>query len=164
MIKSLAEHPKLNSHIDSENIVIKKYYNIGVAVQTDVGLMVPVIKIAERKSISEIAKEIESLAEKCRDRTIDTMDLKGSTFTITNYGSIGGTYATPIINPGESAILGLGKIFDRAVLDNSGSVKNVKILPISLTFDHQIVDGAEATQFIIYLKELLESPDEELLK
>ncbi|MEK6915784.1 MAG: dihydrolipoamide acetyltransferase family protein [Nanoarchaeota archaeon] len=164
VIKALQKFPKMNSSIEGENIVLKKYYNIGVAVQTDVGLMVPVIKIAERKSISEIAKEIESLAEKCRDRTIDTMDLKGSTFTITNYGSIGGTYATPIINPGESAILGLGKIFDRAVLDNSGSVKNVKILPISLTFDHQIVDGAEATQFIIYLKELLESPDEELLK
>lgn len=159
VIKALQKYPKMNSSIEGENIVLKKYYNMGVAVQTDAGLMVPVIKIAERKSISEIAKEIESLAEKCRDRTIDTMDLKGSTFTITNYGSIGGTYATPIINPGESAILGLGRIFDRAGLDNSGSVKNVKILPISLTFDHQIVDGAEATQFIIYLKGLLEDPE-----
>ncbi len=159
LIKSLAEHPKLNSHIDGENIVIKKYYNIGVAVQTDVGLMVPVIKIAERKSISEIAKEIGDLAEKCRNRTIDVMDLKGSTFTITNYGSVGGNYGTPVINPGEAAILGLGRIFDRVVLDSSGKVKNVKILPISLTFDHQIIDGAEANEFIMSLKGLLENPE-----
>jgi pyruvate dehydrogenase E2 component (dihydrolipoamide acetyltransferase) len=113
LVESLKKHPKINSSIEGENIVLKKYYNIGIAVQTEAGLMVPVVKIAERKSISEIAKEIESLAKKCNDRSIDTMELKGSSFTITNYGSIGGTYATPIINPGESAILGLGRIFDR---------------------------------------------------
>ncbi len=164
LVKSLQEHVKLNSSLEGENIVIKKYYNIGIAVQTDAGLMVPVVKIAERKSLSDIAKEIEDLAEKARNRTIDIMDLKGSTFTITNYGSIGGTYGTPIINPGESAILGLGRIFDRAVLDEkTGKVRNVKILPISLTFDHQIIDGAEANQFIETLKGYLEEPSE-LLK
>jgi pyruvate dehydrogenase E2 component (dihydrolipoamide acetyltransferase) len=161
LVESLKKHPKINSSIEGENIVLKKYYNIGIAVQTEAGLMVPVVKIAERKSISEIAKEIESLAKKCNDRTIDTMELKGSSFTITNYGSVGGTYATPIINPGESAILGLGRIFDRVALDEkTKQVKNVKILPISLTFNHQIIDGAEATQFIQTLKTLLEAPEE----
>ncbi len=161
LVESLKKHPKINSSIEWENIVLKKYYNIGIAVQTEAGLMVPVVKIAERKSISEIAKEIESLAKKCNDRTIDTMELKGSSFTITNYGSVGGTYATPIINPGESAILGLGRIFDRVALDEkTKQVKNIKILPISLTFNHQIIDGAEATQFIQTLKTLLEAPEE----
>ncbi len=158
VVKALQKHQKVNSSLEGDNIVLKKYYNIGIAVQTDEGLMVPVLKIAERKSIAEIAKEIESLAEKCRSRAIDTMDLKGSTFTITNYGSVGGTYATPIINPGEAAILGLGRIFDRLMLDDSGKVRNAKILPISLTFDHQILDGAEATEFIETLKGFLEEP------
>lgn len=158
VVKALQKHHKVNSSLEGDNIVLKKYYNIGIAVQTDEGLMVPVLKIAERKSIAEIAKEIGSLAEKCRSREIDTMDLKGSTFTITNYGSVGGTYATPIINPGEAAILGLGRIFDRVALDEKGKVRNAKILPISLTFDHQILDGAEATMFIEELKSLLEEP------
>src|SRR3989344_2641854 len=161
LIKALQEHPKLNSSIEGEDIVVRKYYNIGVAVQTEAGLMVPVVKIAEKKSIAQIAKEIEDLAERARNRTIDSMELKGSTFTITNYGSVGGTYATPIINLGEAAILGMGRIFDRVVLDEkTGKVKNAKILPISLTFDHQILDGAEANQFIETLRRYLEEPEE----
>lgn len=159
VVKALQKHHIVNSSLEGDNIVLKKYYNIGVAVQTDAGLMVPVIKIVERKNIAEIAKEIESLAEKARSRTIDTMDLKGSTFTITNYGSVGGTYGTPIINPGEAAILGLGRIFDRVVLDEkTNNVRNAKILPISLTFDHQIIDGAEAAEFIQTLRGFLEEP------
>lgn len=159
VVNSLQKHHIINSSLEGDNIVLKKYYNIGVAVQTDAGLMVPVLKIVERKNIAEIAKEIESLAEKSRSRTIDTMDLKGSTFTITNYGSVGGTYGTPIINPGEAAILGLGRIFDRVVLDEkTNKVRNAKILPISLTFDHQIIDGAEAAEFIQTLKGFLEEP------
>ena len=160
LISALQKYPILNSSLEGEEIIVKKYYNIGVAVQTDAGLMVPVVKIAEKKSIAEIAKEIAGLAEKCKDRTIDIMDLKGSTFTITNYGSIGGTYGTPIINPGEAAILGLGRIFDRVVMDEvSKRVKSVKILPVSLTFDHQIIDGAVANEFLMTLKGLLEEPE-----
>ena len=160
LISALQKHPVLNSSLEGEEIIVKKYYNIGVAVQTDAGLMVPVVKIAEKKSIAEIAKEIAGLAEKCKNRTIDIMDLKGSTFTITNYGSIGGTYGTPIINPGEAAILGLGRIFDRVVMDEvSKRVKSVKILPVSLTFDHQIIDGAVANEFLMTLKGLLEEPE-----
>lgn len=165
VVKALQKHPIVNSMLEGDEIVVKKYYNIGIAVQTDAGLMVPVLKIVEVKSIAEIAKEIEELANKAKNRTIDPMEMKGGTFTITNYGSVGGTYATPVINPPEAAILGLGKIYDRAVLDEkTNKLKNVKILPVSVTFDHQILDGAEATQFIESLREVLENPDETLLK
>ena len=159
-IAALKENPILNSSLENDEIIIRKYYNIGVAVETDVGLMVPVIKIADSKSITKIAKEISELAEKARNRTIDIMDMKGSTFTITNYGSIGGNYGTPILNPGEAAILGLGRIFDRVVLDEkTGKLRNIKILPISLTFDHRILDGAQAARFLESLKLFLEDPD-----
>ncbi len=158
VIAALQKHPIFNSSLMSDEIIVKNYYNIGVAVQTDAGLMVPVIKIAEKKSVVEIAREISALADSARMRTIDIMDLKGGTFTITNYGSICGTYGTPIINPGEAAILGLGKIFDRAVLSASGKLRNAKILPVSLTFDHQILDGAQAAEFLKTLKDLLGEP------
>lgn len=160
-ISALKENPILNSSIseDGSEILIKKYFNIGVAVETDVGLMVPVIKIAEKKSIAKLAKEIQDLAEKAKTRKIDIMDLKGSTFTVTNYGSVGGNYGTPIINPGEASILGLGRIFDRVVLDEkTKKVRNVKILPVSLTFDHRILDGAQAARFLESLKMFLEDP------
>ncbi len=180
-IAALKENPILNSSLEGkaeqgsanprsgdgtsdEEIIIKKYYNIGVAVETDVGLMVPVVKIAESKSIISLAREIAELAEKARKRTIDLMDLHGSTFTITNYGSIGGTYGTPIINPGEAGILGLGRIFDRAVFDDKGKLKSVKILPVSLTFDHRILDGAQAARFLESLKMFLEDPDHLMLE
>lgn len=158
-IAALKENPILNSTLEGEEIVIKKYYNIGIATETDVGLMVPVIKIADNKNIIQLAKEIQELAEEARTRKIDIMDLKGGTFTITNYGSVGGNYGTPIINYPETAILGLGRIFDRAVLDEKGKVKNVKILPVSLTFDHRIADGAQAARFLESLKMFLEDPD-----
>ncbi|MBI2105206.1 2-oxo acid dehydrogenase subunit E2 [Candidatus Woesearchaeota archaeon] len=162
-IAALRENPILNSTIENEEIIIKKYFNIGIAVETEAGLMVVVVKRAEDKNIVQIAKEIVELAEKARTRKIDLMDLQGGTFTITNYGSVGGTYATPILNLDEAGILGLGKIFERAVLAN-GKLKNVKILPISLTFDHRILDGAEAARFIESLKKFLEDPDHLLLE
>ena len=162
-IAALKENPLLNSSIEGDEIIVKKYFNIGVAVETEVGLMVPVIKKAEDKNIIQIAKEISELAEKARTRKIDLMDLKGGTFTITNYGSVGGTYGTPIINPGEAAILGLGRIFERVASAN-GRFKVVKILPVSLTFDHRILDGAQAARFLESLKMFLEDPDHLLLE
>jgi pyruvate dehydrogenase E2 component (dihydrolipoamide acetyltransferase) len=162
-ISAMKENPILNSKIEGEEILIKKYFNIGVAVETEAGLMVPVVKKAEDKTIVQIAKEITDLAEKARTRKIDLMDLSGGTFTITNYGSVGGTYATPVINPGEAAILGLGRIFDR-VVNVKGKIKNVKILPVSLTFDHRILDGAEASRFLESLRKFLEDPDHLLLE
>ncbi len=164
VIAALQKHPVFNSSLAGNEIIVKKYYNIGFAVQTDAGLMVPVIKIAEKKNVAEIAREVSTLADSARARTIDVMDLKGGTFTITNYGSVGGTYGTPIINLGEAAILGLGKIFDRAVLSSSGKFRTAKILPVSLTFDHQILDGAQAAEFLNTLKELLGEPERLLEK
>ncbi len=157
VIEGLKKHPYLNSEMQEEEIIIKKYYNIGVAVDTEYGLIVPVIKRAEIKSLYDLAKEIEDLARKAKDRKLDIMELKGGSFTITNYGSIGGNYGTPIINPPEAAILGLGRIFDRALI-NGDKFENRKILPLSLTFDHRILDGAEAARFLNLVKEYLEEP------
>ena len=161
-IAALKENPMLNSSLEGDEIIIKKYFNIGIAIETDVGLMVPVIKIAENKSIVQLAKEIVSLAEKAKSRKIDISDLKGGTFTITNYGSIGGNYATPILNPGEASILGLGRIFDK-VLSEEGKLKTFKVLPVSLTFDHRVLDGAQAARFLESMKRFLEDPNHLLL-
>ncbi|RMD65897.1 2-oxo acid dehydrogenase subunit E2 [Candidatus Pacearchaeota archaeon] len=162
-VLALKENPLLNASWQGEEIVLKKYYNIGIAVETEAGLMVPVIKIAENKSIEKIAREIEELAKKARERTIDLMDLKGSTFTITNYGSIGGKFGTPIINGEESAILGLGRIEERASV-KKGKLKITKFLPVSLTFDHRVADGAQAARFVETLKFYLQDPSHLLVE
>lgn len=160
LIHALKDFPYTNSTLDDENqeIVLKKYYNIGIAVDTEDGLIVPVVKNADNKSILEIAKEIEELAQKARDRKLDIADLKGGTFSITNYGSIRGIFATPIINYPEAAILGVGKIFDKLVIEGE-KIYKIKSLPISLTFDHRIFDGAYAERFMDVLIKHLEDPD-----
>ena len=167
VIAALKKHPFVNASLDEEKqaIVTKQYYNIGVAVDTTAGLMVPVIKNADAKSILGIAKEIEMLAQQCRDRKIALEDLRGGTFTITNYGSIAGTFGVPIINHPEAAILGLGRIKDapKAVKEKtffgSQKIEVRKVLPLSLSFDHRIVDGAEAARFLQDLIKHLEDPD-----
>jgi len=161
LIVALKEHPYLNSSLDEINneIILKKYYNIGIAVDTEDGLLVPVLKVADSKKILDLGKEIEELANKARNRTIDLMDLRGGTFTITNVGSIGGLFFVPIINYPEAAILGLGRIYDSPLAIN-GKVEIRKVLPISISFDHRILDGAEAARFANKIKELLEDPDE----
>lgn len=158
-IAVLKENPYFNASLDEkeESIIVKKYYNIGIAVETPVGLMVPVVRNADKMSIVDISKQIHSLASKARDRKIGVEEMKGGTFTITNYGSIGGTYATPLINPPESAILGVGRVFERVNPKNPSKVS--KILPISLTFDHRIIDGAQAARFVETLKSYLEDPN-----
>ncbi|MBI4020048.1 MAG: 2-oxo acid dehydrogenase subunit E2, partial [Candidatus Aenigmarchaeota archaeon] len=137
----------------------KKYYNIGIAVDIEGGLVVPVIKRAETQDIFQVAKNIQELAEKARTRTLDMMDLKGGTFTITNIGIIGGTHATPIINYPEVAILATGQIREKPVVRDNRIVIR-KILPLSLSFDHRVLDGAEAARFVTDLIKLLESPRE----
>ena len=159
IVEALKENPVLNSTYNEEadEIVIKKYYNIGFAVATDDGLIVPVIKGADQKSIVELAQEVEKLAELASSRKVDLGDLKGGTFTITNYGVFGGTYGTPIINYPEAAILGTGRIADvPKVVD--GEVKIRKVLHLSLSFDHRIMDGADAGRFMNSLKRYLEDP------
>jgi pyruvate dehydrogenase E2 component (dihydrolipoamide acetyltransferase) len=165
VVAALEEHPYLNATLDDENeeIVLKKYFNIGVAVDTKDGLMVPVVKNAKEKSILALADELVKLSEKARERAIDLADLKGGTFTITNYGSIGGIYGSPIINYPEVAILGVGKILEKPVVID-GKIEIRKVLPLSLSFDHRLIDGAEAARFMNTVIDHLEDPDLILLE
>ena len=165
VIAGLSEHPYLNATLDDENeeIILKKYFNIGVATDTPEGLMVPVVKNAKDKSILQIAQELTQLVEKARNRTIDLADLKGGTFTISNYGALGGIYATPIINYPEVAILGVGKIREMPVVRN-GKLVVRKILSLALSFDHRVVDGAEGARFLNTVIAHLEDPDLILLE
>ena len=160
-IAAMKKHPGFNASLDEEHeeIVLKKYYNIGIAVDSENGLMVPVIKGADQKNIFALAREITEIAEKVRSREVDLGDLKGGTFTITNVGSIGGIFATPIINHPEVAILAVGRMTDRLVIDKENKIRVRKILPLSLAFDHRVVDGADAAEFMNALKERLEDPD-----
>ena len=164
-IAGLSEHPYLNASLDDENeeIILKKYFNIGVATDTPEGLMVPVVKNAKEKSILQLAEELTQLTEKARNRTIDLADMKGGTFTITNYGAIGGIFGTPIINYPEVAILGVGRIKDMPVV-RDGKIEIRKILSLSLSFDHRVVDGAEAARFLNTVISHIEDPDLILLE
>jgi pyruvate dehydrogenase E2 component (dihydrolipoyllysine-residue acetyltransferase) len=164
-LSALRAHPYLNATLDeqTEQIVVKKYYNIGIAVDTTDGLMVFAIKQADQKNILELAKEISTLAEKARTRKLELAELKGSTFTITNYGVIGASYGTPIINYPEVGILGIGKIEDRPVV-HDGQIKIRKIMPLSLAFDHRIVDGVEAARFLNVVIDHLKDPNLILLE
>jgi len=164
-LSALRAHPYLNSTLDEEGgqILLKKYYNIGIAVDTTDGLMVFAIKQADQKNILELAKQISALAEKARTRKLELAELKGSTFTITNYGVIGASYGTPIINYPEVGILGIGKIEDRPVVKD-GQIMIRKIMPLSLAFDHRVVDGVEAARFLRVVIEHLEDPNLMLLE
>jgi pyruvate dehydrogenase E2 component (dihydrolipoamide acetyltransferase) len=165
VVQALKAHPLLNSVIDDENevILVKKYWNVGIAVAIDEGLVVPVVKAADQKDVFGLAEEIKSLADLARDRKLDLADMKGGTFTITNYGIFGSTYGTPIINYPEVAILGTGRITEMPVVRN-GQIVVRKILPLSLTFDHRAFDGAEAGRFMMDLKKYLENPELLLLQ
>src|SRR6185436_5315135 len=148
-LDALKAHPYLNATLDdeAEEILLKKFYNVGIAVDTADGLIVFAIKRADQKSLLDLAQEISTLAEKARTRRLDLSELRGSTFTITNYGVIGATYGTPIINYPEVGILGIGRIQDRPVVDDGGIAIH-KIMPLSLVFDHRVVDGVEAARFL----------------
>ena len=160
LVGALELHPTLNATLDEEEgeIVVKKYYNIGIAVDIPDGLIVPVVKMADQKSVLDIAAEIQELARATRERTLDLADLKGGTFSVTNVGVIGGDAATPIINYPEVAILATMRIADRARVEN-GAVVVKKTLPLCLSFDHRVVDGAEAARFTKDLIRLLEAPE-----
>jgi pyruvate dehydrogenase E2 component (dihydrolipoyllysine-residue acetyltransferase) len=159
VIHALPEHPMLNASIDDEReeVIIKKYYNIGVAVDTPDGLMVPVIKDAAKKTILELATELQELSVKARERKIKLDEMKGGSFTITNWGHFGGTFATPIINYPEAAILGTGKIVEKPWVKN-GQIVIRKILHVSLTFDHRLTDGVDASRFLTKIGGYLEDP------
>ncbi len=159
-VASLKTYPYLNAVFDAEKemIHVREYYNFGFAVNTAQGLIVPVIKGVDTRSILDIAKKIEILATHCRDRDIKPEDMSGASFTFTNIGSLGGIAATPIIPPGTCAILGIYRMREKPVVRN-GVIVIRKILPLSITFDHRIVDGATAAQFMSDLIKHLEDPD-----
>jgi pyruvate dehydrogenase E2 component (dihydrolipoamide acetyltransferase) len=181
VVAALRQHPILNSQLDEENeeILVKGYHNIGIAVATDAGLMVPVVENAGGKDMLAIGEEVNELAAKARDRSITREEMQGGTFTITNFGAIGGEYATPIINYPETAILGIGALEQRPVVEErearsasegasgetaSGEVVARHTLPLSLSIDHRVVDGADAARFANTLIEYLENPDLLLLE
>jgi pyruvate dehydrogenase E2 component (dihydrolipoamide acetyltransferase) len=159
--KALKKHPSMNSTVDDfvEEILLHSNVHLGCAVDTDNGLMVPVIKNADALSPVQLADETTRLAKACRDRSIPREELSGGTFTISNVGSYGGMYSTPIINYPEVGILGVGRSKER-VLTKDGAFYAGKILPLSLSCDHRVVDGAEAARFLRTIIELLENPEE----
>jgi pyruvate dehydrogenase E2 component (dihydrolipoamide acetyltransferase) len=159
VVLTLKSHRQLNSQIDLENdrMIYKNRFNIGIAVDTPEGLVVPVIKDADHLSIIQIAQKITELSEKARDRKLSLDDMKEGTFTITNYGSIGGIYATPVINYPQAGILGVGRIVKKPVVKENQVVAG-NVLPLSLSVDHRIVDGGEASRFINQIMEYLSDP------
>ena len=163
IVAGLKQHPYLNSELreDDEEIVLKKEYNLGIAVATDAGLMVPVVDDVDEKGLFELADEVNDLAARARERKLKPAEMKGGTFTITNFGAIGGEFATPIINYPETAILGLGAIEERPVVrerDGQSDVVPAPTLPLSLSIDHRVVDGAIAAEFANTVMEYLENP------
>jgi 2-oxoglutarate dehydrogenase E2 component (dihydrolipoamide succinyltransferase) len=160
-IVALKELPAVNAEIDGEDIVYKNHYDIGVAVGTEQGLVVPVVRDADARSFAEIEKEIAALGHKARDGELTIEDLSGGTFTISNGGVYGSLLSTPILNPPQSAILGMHKIERRPIAVGDPGAERVEIRPmmyVALTYDHRIIDGREAVTFLVRIKECVEDP------
>jgi pyruvate dehydrogenase E2 component (dihydrolipoamide acetyltransferase) len=153
-VKAMQKHPEFNSSLDGDNLVLKKYFNIGFAADTPNGLVVPVVKNADQKSVLQIAQESGELAKQARDGKLKPADMQGSCFTISSLGGIGGTYFAPIVNAPEVAILGVNKSSMKPVWDGKQFVPRLT-LPLSLTADHRVIDGALATRFNVYVAQLL---------
>ena len=156
---SLKAHPVLNAELDmaNEQIIYKKYYNIGIAVDTPEGLIVPVIKDADSKTIIELAFELADLIGRAQERKLTLDEIRSGTFTITNYGSISGYFAVPVINYPEVGILGIGRITEKPIIRN-GKISIGKMLPLSMSVDHRIVDGAEVGRFLNDFMGFLKDP------
>jgi pyruvate dehydrogenase E2 component (dihydrolipoamide acetyltransferase) len=156
---ALRKHKVLNAEMDMENgkMIYKKYYNIGIAVDTPKGLMVPVIRNADKISLLEIAKQIQDYAEKAKNNKISMEDMKDGSFSITNFGTIGGLFAVPVINYPQAAILGIGRVSKQPIVKND-ALDIGTILPLSLSADHRVVDGADASRFINTIMEYLSDP------
>jgi pyruvate dehydrogenase E2 component (dihydrolipoamide acetyltransferase) len=163
--ETLKKHPLFNSSLDegTNEIVLKEYYHIGIAVDTEQGLIVPVIRNVDKKSILDLAKELEQLAAKARDRKISAEELKGGTFTISNQGAIGGAHFTPIVNTPEVAILGLGRGAMKPVVRDEKVVIRM-MTPLGLSYDHRVIDGGEAARFIVDLVAALQDFKEAAVK
>ena len=156
---ALKKFPQFNASLDvaREEIIYKQYINIGVAVDTDRGLLVPVIKDADTKTLIQISLEISALAEKARSKSVTLDETQGGTFTVTNLGGLGGTFFTPIINYPEVAILGLSRSTYAPVLVNQQFEPKL-MMPLSLSYDHRLIDGADAVRFLRWVAEHIEQP------
>ena len=156
VVNALKAFPNFNASLDSENnkIIYKKYFHIGVAVDTPHGLMVPKIRNVDKMNIKKIGEELKKVSKLCRELKIDKKEFFGGSMTISSLGGIGGSFFTPIINPPEVAILGVGKSVEK-IFKQNGQLVSKKMLPISLSYDHRIIDGAEGARFCVHLGESL---------
>ena len=155
---TLQKHPIFNTSLDeaTHELVTKEYYHLGVAVDTEQGLLVPVMRNVNQKSVLEVAKELEALAEKAKQRKLSGDEMKGGTFTISNQGGIGGAHFTPIVNRPEVAILGLGRGALKPVVREKTQIVPRTLLPLALSYDHRVIDGGQAARFIVDLVQALE--------
>ncbi|MBI1914337.1 MAG: 2-oxoglutarate dehydrogenase complex dihydrolipoyllysine-residue succinyltransferase [Planctomycetes bacterium] len=162
-VEALRAFPVVNARIDGSDIIYHHYYDLGVAVSTDKGLMVPVVRDTDRKSFAQIEKDIAALAQKAREGKITVNDLQGGTFTITNGGVFGSLLSTPIVNPPQSAILGMHTIQKRPVAVDEQVVIR-PMMYVALSYDHRLIDGREAVRFLVRIKECIEAPERILLE
>ncbi len=162
-IEALKAFPQVNAEIDGEEVVFKHYYDIGVAVSGSRGLVVPVLRDADQLGMAEIEKQISELAAKARSDKLTIDELQGGTFTITNGGVFGSMLSTPILNPPQTGILGMHNVVDRAVVRN-GEVVIRPVMYVALSYDHRLIDGREAVQFLVRIKESVENPERLLLE
>jgi pyruvate dehydrogenase E2 component (dihydrolipoamide acetyltransferase) len=162
---TLKQHPIFNSSLDevAGEIILKQYIHLGIAVDTESGLMVPVLRDVDKKSMLDLARELEALAGKARARKISAEEMKGGTFTISNQGAIGGAHFTPIINLPEVAILGLGRGALKPVV-RDGKIEARLLTPMALSYDHRVIDGGEAARFTVDLVKAFENFGEEAVK
>ncbi|MEE8221503.1 MAG: dihydrolipoyllysine-residue succinyltransferase, partial [Woeseiaceae bacterium] len=162
-VEALKNFPLVNASVEGSDIIYHDYYDIGIAVSSDRGLMVPILRDVDRQSFAEIEGNIAALARKARDGTMTMEDLTGGTFTITNGGVFGSLLSTPILNPPQSGILGMHAIQERPMAVD-GEVLIRPMMYVALTYDHRIIDGREAVQFLVKLKQLIEDPGRLLLQ
>jgi 2-oxoglutarate dehydrogenase E2 component (dihydrolipoamide succinyltransferase) len=162
-VEALKKIPELNAEIRGESIVYRDYYDIGIAIGGGKGLVVPVLRNAERLSFAEIEKQIADFADRARENHLKVEELQGGTFTISNGGVYGSLLSTPIVNPPQSGVLGLHAIQDRPVV-REGAIVARPMMYVALTYDHRIVDGREAVTFLKHIKELIEEPARILLE
>jgi 2-oxoglutarate dehydrogenase E2 component (dihydrolipoamide succinyltransferase) len=162
VVEALKSFPAVNASIDRQDIVYHNYFDIGFAVSTERGLVVPIVRDADQLSLAEIEKSISELALRARDGKLTMEEMQGGTFTITNGGVFGSLLATPIINPPQSGILGMHKIQDRPVVEN-GQIVIRPMMYLALSYDHRLIDGKESVQFLVAVKNVLEDPARLLL-
>jgi 2-oxoglutarate dehydrogenase E2 component (dihydrolipoamide succinyltransferase) len=162
-VAALKAFPRLNAELQGDELVLKRYYDIGIAVGAAEGLVVPVLRGADRLSLAEIEQAVKRFARQAEEGSLGLEDLRGGTFTLTNGGVFGSLLSTPILNPPQVGILGLHAIQDRPVAA-AGQVAVHPMMYVALTYDHRIVDGREAVQFLVRVKELIESPETLLLE